>query len=224
MRDVPALVRLYRNRSAASKSFYHPFPADPIRLGTIFTWLIVTRRWVRRLMRPLSGKSGVILVAVPPGGGRLIGYGTVRPEVETDGRLVAKFGFLVDDAHQNQGVGSQIMEAQSLVTRELGISRAVGTIIVGNTPSLKTAQGYGWSITPTDRPDRNAPGRANLAAVVNLEEILKRRGRANPRGKIDLGGGVRDETLGPANRAIDPIFEAYPLAPSERAQPVIARH
>ncbi|HYK93403.1 MAG TPA: hypothetical protein VEY07_05105, partial [Thermoplasmata archaeon] len=224
LRDLRALVHLYRHRSEQSKAYYHPFPFDPIRLSSVFLWLIATRRWVRRLMRPLSGKCGVVLVAVPPGGTSLVGYGTVRPEVDADGSLVAKFGFLVEDGMQNRGVGSQIMEAQALVTRELGIRRAIGTIIASNTPSMKTAKGYGWSIWPTDRPDRHAPGKPNLAAAVDLDEILRRRGRATPRGKVDLGRGVRDEVLRPTDGSVDPVFEAYPLAPAERAQSVVARH
>ncbi|HYK94099.1 MAG TPA: hypothetical protein VEY07_08695, partial [Thermoplasmata archaeon] len=47
LRDLRALVHLYRHRSEQSKAYYHPFPFDPIRLSSVFLWLIATRRWVR---------------------------------------------------------------------------------------------------------------------------------------------------------------------------------
>lgn len=223
LRDLGTLVHLYRHRSERSWAFYHPFPADRLRLTIIFAWLILTRRWVGSLMRRIPGWCGVVVVALLPGSPKPIGYGTVRPEVDTDGEMVAKFGFLVEDHLQNRGIGKQIMIAQAYVTRELGIRKAHGTIIAGNVPSRRTAERFGWRIWATNRPDLHAPGQPNMEAAVDLEEIFRRVGDPTRIPPGALPGRVTDQSLGPTDRAVDPVGEAHALGPSERAKPVIAR-
>jgi RimJ/RimL family protein N-acetyltransferase len=173
--DIGALLRLYRNRSEESKSTYHPFPFDRIRLSAIYLWMTIARRGMRFMIRRMPRRAATLLVAVAPDGSQIIGYGTVRLMSGRGEEPIALFGYLVSDAYQGQGVGGQIIRAMLLTAKGLGVRRGGGTVLQQNVASAHLIQQFGWQLGQA-APDRGAPGAVNMATVADIDDLLKPRG------------------------------------------------
>jgi RimJ/RimL family protein N-acetyltransferase len=175
--DLRALVRLYRGRSEESKSTYHPFPFDRVRLATIYLWMTLARRGMRFLMRRFPRRAATLLVATLPDRPDIIGYGTVRLMTGRGEEPVALFGYMVGDGYQGQGVGGQIIRGMLLNAKELGIRRGGGTVLQQNAASAHLIQRFGWQLSK-GAPDRGAPSAVNFATVADIDELLKPRGKS----------------------------------------------
>lgn len=173
--DVRTIVRLYRHRSVQSKSLYHPFPSDPVRISLILGWLTFDRPLIPVLMHLWERRFGMVVVATSVEGGPPVGYGTVRPRKGSNGEWEAQFGYVVEDAFQGQGVGARLMEEMARAALELGIHRGVGTVLASNAANLRLTQRYGWTVRGQGMTDRHAPGEISFDVEVDLEEILRRR-------------------------------------------------
>ena len=176
--DVRPLLHLYRDRSEASKSTYHPFPSDRIRLTLIYAWMIVARRAMRFLMRHFPRRAATLLVALAPDGRTIVGYGTVRLMSGRGEEPVARFGYMVGDAYQGQGVGGALIAAMVQAAKSLGIRKGGGTVLQQNAASAHLIQRFGWQLRAGE-PDRGAPGAVNLTSVADLDELFPSKPRRN---------------------------------------------
>lgn len=174
--DLGDLVRLYRDRSEESKRTYHPFPSGRLALTVIYLWMIVEQRWMRFMMRHLPRRAATLLIVERRDAGGVIGYGTIRLMSGPGEEPVARFGYLVGDAFQGQGVGGQLIEAMVYEAKALGIKRGGGTVLAKNVASTHLISRWGWTLRQ-GAADRSAPNQENLATVGDLDEILEKRRR-----------------------------------------------
>lgn len=169
--DLSSLVRLYRDRSEASKQTYHPFPFGRFRLALIYLWIIALQRWMRWFMRYLPRRAATLLVVEREDQPGLIGYGTIRLMSGRGEEPIARFGYLVADAYQGKGVGGQLIEVMIAKAKELGIRKGGGTVLQRNIASAHLIEKWGWKLRPA-AADRGAPDESNLMTVGDLDEIL----------------------------------------------------
>ena len=174
--DLSDLIHLYRDRSEESKRTYHPFPSGRFALATIYLWMIVEQRWMRFMIRFLPRRAATLLVAERLDADGVVGYGTIRLMSGLREEPIARFGYLVGDTYQGQGVGGQLIEAMVYAAKDLGIRRGGGTVLAKNVASTSLITHWGWSLHRGEA-DRGAPDQENLAAVGDLDEILERRRR-----------------------------------------------
>ena len=170
--DLRALLHLYRDRSEASKKTYHPFPFDRFRLSAIYLWMTIARRQMRFLMRRFPRRAATLLLAIGPDGTSIVGYGTVRLMTGRGEEPIARFGYMVADAYQGQGVGGEIIRAMVLCAKGLGIRKGGGTVLQQNVASAHLIARSGWKLREGE-PDRGAPGQVNLLAVSDLDDLLR---------------------------------------------------
>ena len=77
----------------------------------------------------------VALAAVLREQGRERIVGTARYVVSEPG--AAEVAFVVDDAHQGQGIGSRLMRHLAGIAREAGLQRLVAEVLAANAPMLR---------------------------------------------------------------------------------------
>ncbi len=172
LRDVRALVQIYRGQSPQARSFYHPFPFDPVRLVPIFLWMVGTTPYVRFWLRHLPSRAAYVVVVTGPDDDRPIGYGTVRFVVEPGQAAWAKFGYLVSEGRRGQGIGSLLAVTQVRCARGLGLRRGGGYVLRGNSASAGVVEKFGYPLSETS-PDRHTPpGTVNLISIGNLDEMI----------------------------------------------------
>ncbi|HXQ48201.1 MAG TPA: GNAT family N-acetyltransferase [Thermoplasmata archaeon] len=172
--DVPALVRMYRAQSPASRGFYHPFPFDPVRLALVYLWLISARRLLRTAIGVLPQSAAILLVVVPAGQSRPIGYGTVRYVPSRSTGTWVKFGYLVEEGYRGLGLGGSLAYRLMQKAVESGIYLGGGALLATNVPNLNLVRKLGFSPEGPVAPDREAPRATNLFARADLREILQR--------------------------------------------------
>jgi RimJ/RimL family protein N-acetyltransferase len=174
LRDLPALVRLYRHRSEESKQTYHPFPFSRGRLTAIYLWMIIVQHWMRYFIVRFPRLAATLLVAERPDRPGPIGYGTIRLMSGKGEEPIARFGYMVSDECQGQGVGSQLTEAMVLTAKGFGIRKGGGTVLQTNVASARLIANWGWRLKEGEA-DRGAPEQVNLVTVADLDDILRRR-------------------------------------------------
>jgi GNAT superfamily N-acetyltransferase len=187
LRDIGGLVRMYRGQSMESRAFHHPYPADRLRLTTIFTWMVLSGHVSRLFLRTVPSLGFVLLVACPNDSDVPVGYGTIRFVGSRRTEIWARFGFLVQEDARGHGLGGQLAEALWERSLELGVRRGGGTIVKANTVSRAIVEHAGFELAPTSEPDKYTPGAETLGGLADLEEVLARHraSRHRPTGAND---------------------------------------
>lgn len=132
------------------------------------------RRW---LLRHTRGAAFLILVAEAPSTGRLVGYGSARFLHDASGPY-ARFGFLVAEDRQGEGIGTAIAIALYRGALGLGVTRGGGVIAADNRVSRHLIEGLGFRLQPT-ADGHDAPG-SSVEGLADLREILARIAPAAP--------------------------------------------
>ncbi len=175
LRDVPALVRLYRGISAEARRFHHPYPRDRLRLVPLFLWMVGTRRWARRLLRRVPNLTFLVFVAVPETIAAPCAYATIRFVARPGQPVWGRFGYLVADGHRGRGIGTALAIEMYRSCLELGVRRGGGTVLGDNAASRTIVERFGFHMVPSAEPDRRAPGGvATLEGIEDLDEVLRR--------------------------------------------------
>ncbi len=185
--DVRAVVRLYMGQPDDSRKLYHPFPFEPGKLRLIFSYMTLERPLAGLVARLAPGWAAVLLVAVAPQDGTVLGYGTVRFEPDSRSDLRAKFGYLVGGSQRGRGIGTLIMAEMMRTGISLGARHLGGTVLEENIACQRVLAKYGFSVGGAAGPDLFAPGRSNLKVDLPVS------GTAGP-GPTRRGGPPGDPT------------------------------
>ncbi len=171
--DIGELVRMYRRQPEESKRLYHPFPYDRPRLTLIFLVMVLTRPFLRRLLRLAPRRTLVLLVACVGDDPRPVGYGNVA-FVRRPFGLKAIFGYLVEGEYRGLGVGTRLHVEMIEAALALGIRRGGGMVVSENAANLRVLEKLGFSMQASTLVDRGAPGSLNIETDGDLEEIARR--------------------------------------------------
>ena len=186
--DLATLVRLYRSQPEESRKLYHPFPFGRFRLTAIFGYMIVTRRFLRRMIRRPGVRAALLLVACVGGRRAPIGYGNVGFEHHVGHEPRAIFGYLVDPQYRGQGVGTRLHEVMIDEAIALGVTRGGGMVVTSNTANLRVLQKLGFEPKASDVVDRTVPGESNLVTDADLVELSMRIHATSARGGRPMAG------------------------------------
>lgn len=171
--DLGALVRMYRGQSPESRQLYHPFPYDRPRLYLIFLFMVVTRPFLRTLLKITRRRTLVLLVATVGEDPALVGYGNVA-FVDRDFGVKAIFGYLVDERYRGLGVGTRLHEVMIEAAIALGVRRGGGMVVSQNAANLRVLEKLGFSMQPTGIVDHGAPESTNIETDGDLVAIAAR--------------------------------------------------
>jgi RimJ/RimL family protein N-acetyltransferase len=177
--DLAPIAQMYRRQSPESRSFFHPYPFDRLRLGVILGAMYASQRVVRRMLRWWPNFAFVIVVAAEPTGAP-VGFGTVRFVARRGEETWARFGFMIDERHQGHGVGSRLAQAMYRSTLSLGVRRGGGTILEHNQVSMGIAEKFGFRFTASAQADPRAPRQVALHGTGDLEEAVRHGPTAEP--------------------------------------------
>lgn len=173
LRDIGALIRMYRGQSAESRQLYHPFPYDRPRLTLIFLYMVVTRPFLRTLLRLTRRRTLVLLVATVGDDPTPVGYGNVA-FVDRDFGVKAIFGYLVEERSRGLGVGTRLHEVMIEAAIALGVRRGGGMVVSENASNLRVLEKLGFKMRPSDLVDHGAPGSTNIETDGDLVAIAAR--------------------------------------------------
>jgi|GEM_PF-1760513 len=199
-RDIGRLVRLYRNRSAASIHGYHPFPFDRFRLTLIYFSLISGQWMLHWAMRRFPRAVAILLIAQVEGRPQLAGSGTLRGVARSGEEPRVRFGFVVADGVQGLGIGKRLLWALAKAGLDLGYAHGVGVVFRSDSKAISAISRAGFRFMPTDYRDPLAPDEPNFATEGDLAEMVRlaqdytpsaRPGQARLSG---YGGGPGDGT------------------------------
>lgn len=172
-RDLRSLVLLYRGQEPESRTYYHPYPFDRLRLPILFLAMLSSQAHVRWMLRRFPNYAFVILLLIDPEG-MPFGFGTIRFVHARGEAPWARFGFLVDAGHRHQGAGSVLVMALYESAVGLGVHRGGGTILEGNVASAKVVEKFGFRLRPAASADPFSPDKRNLTDIQNLDEVLEK--------------------------------------------------
>jgi RimJ/RimL family protein N-acetyltransferase len=173
LRDVGAIVNLYRSQDEASRELYHPFPFDWPRATAIFGFFAASRPFLPRLLRRIPRRAVVLLVACRTGERRPIAYGMVAFTPTPDGGRRAIFGYHVAPSARGLGIGTWLHIDMIEAAVALGVRRGGGMVVSSNRSNLRVLEKIGFTITESDVVDSEVPNAKNYVTDGDLAEIAR---------------------------------------------------
>jgi len=171
-------IRLARPEDADAVAAMHDRSSERSRYQRYFS---ITDWHGTKLYRLAGGHRGATLVVMSEEG-QIVGLGNVFPD-PSEGSHAAEIAMIVEDAFQNRGVGTRLMQALLHMANRLGFTEIVASVLAENKGMLKLLQGTGLNWT-TDIKDGIAYMHAPLPGPIEFVEVETgpiRRRRAAPR-------------------------------------------
>jgi|GEM_PF-2615367 len=169
LRDVGALVRLYRTQLDEPRRWVTPFPFDRPRLTIVFTGLILARPVLGLVRRIRPGWAHWVLVA--ESSGVVVGVGFVHLARANDRRWIGRTGLLVAPPERGKGWGTRLKRAQILLCDRERIERIQAYLQGGNAASRRVNERLGLQIRPSGPDDPVRPVGPYLIAEGDVRRL-----------------------------------------------------
>ena len=173
LRDVGGLVRFYLGLSEEARYRFHPFPFSRAALYPAYATILAAQAALHPLMRRFPRLVVGLVVAEPEGGGRIVGYGTMRGVRWKGEAPRVRFGFVVGDGYRGYGIGPRLLRGMAKVAVSYGYRWEIGAVFASDQVAIRALQKFGVKFYESNWVDRRAPQEKNLWTEGDLHEILR---------------------------------------------------